>query len=132
MKLTLKERVKYHQPAQTLDWVESQNLVNDLWSELQHLGFIANPERMWQGECGHLWRHEGKGEPTCPICAELEQTKADAALVVRAMDAAVQLTEVLLAFYPQNTPMHPSVATAMNSLADAMNAIRRREAEPKP
>ena len=39
-------------------------------------GVVANPERIWQGECGHLWRHEGKDKPACPTCAELERLRA--------------------------------------------------------
>jgi hypothetical protein len=61
---------------------------------------------------------------------ELKQTRADAALVVDALTCAVQFAEVLLAFYPVGSPLHPHMAAAKRALADAMNAIRQRE--PKP
>jgi hypothetical protein len=39
-------------------------------------GVLANPERVWQGECGHLWHHEGTGNPSCPTCTKIEQLRA--------------------------------------------------------
>ena len=81
-------------------------------------------------------------QPTCPTCDaewtrhllvreelkhELEQTRADAAKVVHALDAAIQLTEALIAWWPAGTPMDPSVAGAKRTLDAAMDAIRTRE-----
>jgi hypothetical protein len=58
---------------------------------------------------------------------ELKQTKANAALVVHALTCAIQLTEVLLAFYPENSQLHPEFAAAKNALDEALTAIGVRK-----
>jgi hypothetical protein len=62
--------------------------------------------------------------------AELTKTRADAALVVHALNCAIQLTEALIAYMPDNSPLHPNVASAKNALDTAMRAIHGRLRNP--
>jgi hypothetical protein len=62
--------------------------------------------------------------------AELNTTRADAALVVHALNCAIQLTEALIAYMPDNSPLHPSVASAKGALDAAMKAIHGRLRNP--
>jgi hypothetical protein len=39
-------------------------------------GVVSKPERVWQGKCGHLWCHDGRGEAVCPICERVERAEA--------------------------------------------------------
>jgi hypothetical protein len=61
---------------------------------------------------------------------ELSKTRESAAMIVHALNCAVQLTEALITYMPDQSPLHPSVATAKGALDDAMRAIHRRAREP--
>jgi len=62
--------------------------------------------------------------------AELSKTREGAAMVIHALNCAMQLIEVLIAFTPDNSPMHPGVGTAKGALDDAMRALHGRAREP--
>jgi hypothetical protein len=62
--------------------------------------------------------------------AELSSCRQDAAMVIHALDCAVQLVAVLIAFMPDGSPIHPGVATAKDALDDAMAAIHGRRRSP--
>jgi len=55
---------------------------------------------------------------------EEARLRADSAKVVRALDAAIQLIEVLLAWLPDGQPLDPKVATAKHVLDQAMKDLR--------
>jgi hypothetical protein len=55
--------------------------------------------------------------------AEIERCRQDAALVVHALNCAVQLIEMLIAFTPEGSTLHPGVATAKGALDHAMLAL---------
>ena len=55
--------------------------------------------------------------------AQLSKACQGNALIIHALNCALQLIEVLIAFYPENTPMHPGVGTAKGALHEAMRAI---------
>jgi hypothetical protein len=59
---------------------------------------------------------------------ELYQTRADAALVVHALNCALQWGEALFTFLPEGTPLHPNVSAAKGALDRAMAAVRGRQA----
>ena len=54
---------------------------------------------------------------------QLRDLQAGAGLVVHALNCAVQLTEALIAYMPDGSPMHPDVARCKNELDCAMRAI---------
>lgn len=56
---------------------------------------------------------------------ELERIRADSAKVVRALDAAIQLIEALLAWMPGGLLLPDTVKTAKNALDKAMRDLRR-------
>lgn len=57
----------------------------------------------------------------------LDQMRRDGALVVYALDRALQLTDLFMSCWPANMPMHPGVGAAKHALDDAMAKIRERE-----
>jgi hypothetical protein len=61
---------------------------------------------------------------------ELSKTRESAAMIVHALNCAMQLIEVLIAYTPDNTPLHPGVGTAKGALDEAMRAIYGRAREP--
>lgn len=63
-------------------------------------------------------------ERTALVMNELTRCRSEAALVVHALDCAIQLIEMLIAFMPDGTVLHPNVATAKGALDRAMGAIR--------
>jgi hypothetical protein len=64
-------------------------------------------------------------DKTATLELELRQTREDAALVIHALNCAVQLIEALIAYYPDGSPLHPNVALWKAALDDAMGAIRK-------
>lgn len=64
-------------------------------------------------------------DKTPGIPGELEQLRADSAKVVRALDAAIQLIEALLAWMPGGLLLPESVKTAKSALDEAMRDLRR-------
>lgn len=56
--------------------------------------------------------------------AELKHVREDAALVVHALNCAIQLTDALIAYLPEGSPIHPNVATCKSTLDTAMLALR--------
>lgn len=62
---------------------------------------------------------------------ELEQCRADAALVVHALDCAMQLTEALISFLPSGTPLHPAVATAKHNFDRAWAAVQGKQGQAR-
>lgn len=66
------------------------------------------------------------GKEVAKLEAELTQMRSDAALVVHALNCALQLTEVLIAFTPEGSVLHPGVATAKTALDMAMLQISRQ------
>lgn len=61
---------------------------------------------------------------------QLQACRNDAALVIHALDCAIQLVAVLIAFTPDGSAMHPGVAAAKEGLDDAMAAIHGRRRSP--
>jgi hypothetical protein len=61
---------------------------------------------------------------------ELNQMRADSALVVRALDCALALINGLLLFLPHGMVQPPELGGMKQQLDDAMAMIRRREGEP--
>ena len=57
---------------------------------------------------------------------QLQACRSDAALVIHALDCAIQLVGTLIAFTPDGSPVHPGVRTAKDALDDAMAAIHGR------
>ena len=57
---------------------------------------------------------------------ELTNCRADAALVIHALNCAAQLTEMLMAFAPEGSVLHPGVASAKTQLDMAMLQISRQ------
>jgi hypothetical protein len=55
--------------------------------------------------------------------AHLLKASEGNALIIHALNCALQLVEALIAFTPNNTPLHPGVATAKGALHEAMRAI---------
>ena len=54
---------------------------------------------------------------------QLKKLQEGAGMVVHALNCAVQLTEALIAYMPEGSPMHPDVARCKNELDHAMRAI---------
>jgi hypothetical protein len=61
---------------------------------------------------------------------ELNQMRADSALVVRALDCALVLINGLILFLPHGMVQPPELGGMKQQLDDAMAMIRRREATP--
>jgi hypothetical protein len=55
--------------------------------------------------------------------AQLSKACQGNALILHALNCALQLIEALIAFTPAGSPMHPGVATAQGALHEAMRAI---------
>jgi hypothetical protein len=64
--------------------------------------------------------------------AELLKTREGAALIVHALNCAIQLTDALIAYTPDGSPLHPGVAAAKGSLDEAMRAINSTLRNPVP
>ena len=59
-------------------------------------------------------------------CAHtLEEASAGNARVIYALDRAVQLVEMLIAFLPEGQPAHPGLETARNVFEQALRDIRK-------
>lgn len=59
-------------------------------------------------------------------CAHtLEEASAGNARVIYALDRAVQLVEMLIAFLPEGQPTHPGLETARSVFEQALRDIRR-------
>jgi len=71
-----------------------------------------------------------RGYEVDELKAENARLHADAATVVHALDAAIQWGEMLFAFLPEGTPMHPNVTAAKSALDAAMAAIRYPSTNP--
>jgi len=63
--------------------------------------------------------------------AELKSVRADAALVVHALHCATQLTDALIAFLPEGSPISSGVATCKENLDAAMRQIFRQPPSPR-
>lgn len=60
-------------------------------------------------------------------CAHtLEQASAGNGRVIYALDRAVQLVEMLIAFLPEGQPTHPGLETAKTVFEQALRDIRNR------
>jgi len=57
---------------------------------------------------------------------QLQACRSDAALVIHALDCAIQLVGTLIAFTPDGSPVHPGVSLAKEALDNAMAAIHGR------
>lgn len=57
---------------------------------------------------------------------ELNELRAGSALVVHALNCAIQLTDALIAYTPDGSPLHPNVAAAKGALDQAMHAIHHQ------
>jgi hypothetical protein len=55
---------------------------------------------------------------------QLAAARAGNAKVIYALDRAMQLIEVLIAYLPEGQPVHPGLETAQNALREALKAIR--------
>jgi hypothetical protein len=64
------------------------------------------------------------GKQTGMLQRELEKTRQDAALVVHALNCAIQLIEALITYTPEGTSLHPGVATCKATLDQAIAAFR--------
>jgi 16S rRNA U1498 N3-methylase RsmE len=53
------------------------------------------------------------------------ELRAGGAKVTHALDCALQLTEVLIAFLPEGQPVHPGLETAKGALAQALKELRQ-------
>lgn len=62
--------------------------------------------------------------------AELAKVREGAALIVHALNCAIQLTEALITYMPDQSPLHPNVATCKGALDQAMRAINMRLKNP--
>lgn len=62
--------------------------------------------------------------------AELAKVREGAALVVHALNCAIQLTEALITYMPDQSPLHPSVGACKGALDQAMRAINSTLREP--
>jgi hypothetical protein len=56
---------------------------------------------------------------------EVELAKAceGAGLILHALNCAIQLTDALISYMPDGSPLHPNVATCKGALDEAMRAI---------
>jgi hypothetical protein len=54
---------------------------------------------------------------------QLRKAREGNAMIIHALNCSLQLVEALIAFTPDNSPMHPGVATAKGALDQAMRAI---------
>lgn len=61
----------------------------------------------------------------------MERMVREGAMIIYALDRALQLTELFMSCWPVNTPMHPGVATAKQVLDEAMAKVAARK-EIKP
>jgi hypothetical protein len=55
----------------------------------------------------------------------LATMQAQGALIVHALDRALQLTEALMSFWPPAVPMHPNVSACKQQLDEAMASIHK-------
>jgi hypothetical protein len=62
--------------------------------------------------------------------AQLSKACQGNALIIHALNCALQLIEALIAFTPDNTPMHPGVSAAKGALHEAMKAINNTLRNP--
>jgi hypothetical protein len=68
--------------------------------------------------------------------SELGKCREGAALLIHALNCAIQLTDALITYMPDNSPLHPDVANCKGALDNAMRVINSRlrapVAEPAP
>jgi hypothetical protein len=64
--------------------------------------------------------------------AELTKSREGAALIIHALNCAIQLTDALIAYTPDGSPLHPGVGAAKGALDDAMRAINSTLRNPVP
>ena len=64
--------------------------------------------------------------------AELAKVREGAALIVHALNCAIQLTEALITYMPDQSPLHPSVGACKGALDNAMRAINVTLRNPVP
>jgi len=62
--------------------------------------------------------------------AELKSVRADAALVVHALNCAIQLIDALIVYLPEGSPISGGVATCKQNLDQAMLQISRQRPAP--
>lgn len=89
------------------------------------LRYRDSPDELWryvnQADVDR-WRAEVKR-----LQADLAETRTNAALVVHALDAALQWSEALFAWVPEGTTLPEGVKTAKGALDQAVNAIRSKQ-----
>lgn len=56
----------------------------------------------------------------------MDRMRREGALIVYALDRALQLTDLFMSCWPVNMPMHPDVAAARGALDDAWAKVRAR------
>lgn len=123
MSLTLEERVKAFQAGPGHDWFEPGLLISDLWKEVQRLQKLADNSDLYARSI-----LADMGAENERLRKELDQTRVDAANVVRALDAAIQYAETLLAFLAEEgAPLHPNVIGAWTALQEALTTIGVRK-----
>lgn len=59
----------------------------------------------------------------------MDQMRRQGALIVYALDRALQLNEALFSFWPPDTPMHPNVSACKAQFDDAMALAFQRRGE---
>jgi hypothetical protein len=64
--------------------------------------------------------------------SELSKAREGAALIIHALNCAIQLTDALIAYTPDGSPLHPNVATAKGALDHAMRVINSTLRNPVP
>jgi hypothetical protein len=57
----------------------------------------------------------------------MDKMHSEGALIVHALDRALQLTEALMSFWPADHPMNPNVSACKQQLDEAMAKIRQRK-----
>lgn len=64
--------------------------------------------------------------------AELARVREGAGLIIHALNCAIQLTEALITYMPDQSPLHPTVATCKGALDQAMRSINSTLRSPVP
>jgi hypothetical protein len=69
----------------------------------------------------------GEARGLCPLCqqAQLAQIRADAAKLVRAVDASAQLIEALIAWLPEGMGLPENTSAAYGAWKSAMKEVLR-------
>lgn len=63
---------------------------------------------------------------------ELAKCREGAGLIIHALNCAIQLTDALIAYMPDGSPLHPDVAASKGALDQAMRAINSTLRNPVP